>query len=81
VRCAEAEPRLGEPTVSRDADRQRDAEVREHRLAIGQQDVRGFDVAVNHALAVRVVERVGKARGHAHGLLHRKLVLAVEAVS
>ena len=43
-----------------------------------QQDVLGFDVAVDHALPVGVVQRVGDGRGNAHRLIYAELRFAIE---
>ena len=54
--------------------RQRDAEIRDERLPFVQQNVFRLDVAVNHALAVRVVERAGHGFGKMpRALLERQL--------
>jgi len=58
-----------------------DLKVRDHRLARLQQDVRGFDVAVDGAMRVRVLQRLGHVRRDAHRLVDRKLVLAVEPIA
>ncbi len=55
---------------------ERDTEIRDERLAIVQQDVLGLDVAVDHAVAVRVVERARHFARDAHGFANRKLPLA-----
>ena len=50
------EPGLGQPLARGGADREGDAEVRDHRLAFVEQDVLRFDVPMDHALVVRVSE-------------------------
>ncbi len=57
VRRAERHAGLGHPAPAGLAGRERDAEVGDQRLAVVQQDVLGLDVAVDHAVAVGVVER------------------------
>ncbi len=55
-------PRLSPVCVMRAAGLlhgERDAEVGHQRMTALQQNVLGLDVAVNHALRVRVAERVG----------------------
>ncbi len=61
--------------------RERDPEIHHHRAAIVQQDVLGLDVAVDHAVPVRVVERVGHLARDAHGLVHAELRFAVQLVA
>ena len=61
--------------------RQRDPEVGDQRVPVVQQDVLGLDVAVDDAVPVRVVERVGDLARDAHGLVDRQLRLAVEPVA
>ncbi len=39
------------------------AEIRDDRMAVREQDVLGLDVAVEHAEAVRIRERVSDRRG------------------
>ena len=45
-----------------------------------EQDVLGFDVAVDHALPVGVVQRVGDGGGDAYSLIDAELGLAIELV-
>ena len=60
---------------------QRDAEVGHQRVAVVQQDVLRLDVAVDDAVAVGVVERVGHFGGDADRVVHRQLLLAAEPVA
>ena len=62
------------------ADRQRDAEVGHQGPAIVQQDVLRLDVAVDHAVAVGVVERPGDLGSDADRIADRELLLAVQPV-
>ena len=70
-------------TVGRSArgDRLADAEVRDERVAFVQQDVLRLDVAVDDAVAVGVVERVGHLDGDRAPRVDRKLALGVEPVA
>ena len=43
-----------------------------------EEDVLGLDVAVDHAVAVRVVQRVGDVGRDAHRLVDAQLLLAIE---
>ncbi len=81
VRRAERQARLGEPRAPGLAHRQRDAEVGDQRGAVLQQDVLGLDVAVDHALPVRVVQRARDLPGQPHRLVNRELLLAVQPVA
>ena len=80
LRRAQREPGLGQAVAARLAHRQRDAEVGQHRLALEQQDVLRLDVAVDHAVAVGVVQRAGDLAGDGERLVQAELVLAVELV-
>ena len=66
-------PGLGQPVRRRRLERAGDAEVGHQRLAVGEQDVLRLDVAMDHALAVGMVERVGDLPGDAEGLVDRQL--------
>ena len=57
-------------------DGERDAEVGHQGRAVLQQDVLRLDVAVDHALAVGVVERGGDLAREPERLLHRQLPVA-----
>jgi hypothetical protein len=78
---AHAEPGLRQPRARTRAERERDAEVGDDRLSILKEDVRGLDVPVEHARAMRVVERARDARGDAHGFVDGQLAFPVEPVT
>ena len=80
MRCAEAEARLGESASTSNPDSQSDSKVRDDGLASLQQHIAGLDVAVNHALAVSIVECLGHIGGNLDSITDRKLMLAVEPV-
>jgi hypothetical protein len=56
----------------------RNAEVAQQRLAVLEQDVIGFDVAMDDAVAVRVVDAGGDFRGDAENIGERKLRLPLQ---
>ena len=58
---------------------ERDAEIRNDRLAGLQQDVLGLEIAMHHAARVRVVERSSQQAHDAQDLVHRHLWLARHA--
>jgi hypothetical protein len=60
---------------------QRDAKVGHHGSAVVEQHVVRFDVAVDHAVAMGVVERGGDFRGDPEGIGDGKLFLAREPVA
>ena len=62
-------------------ERARDAEVGDERVVPAEEDVLGLDVAVDHPVAVRVLERVGRLAGDAERVLERELFLAREPVA
>ena len=81
MRGAERHAGLGHPGAAGLAHGERDAEVGDQRRAVVQQDVLGLDVAVDHAVAVGVVERAGDFGGDPDGVGDRKLLLAREPVA
>ena len=81
VRRAERHAGLGHPAPAGLAGRERDAEVGDQRLAVVQQDVLGLDVAVDHAVAVGVVERRGHFGRDPDRVGDRELLLAGEPVA
>ncbi len=78
LRRAEREPRLREAVTARFLHGERDAEIRQHRLAFLDQDVLGLDVAMHQALPVRVVERARDLLRDREGLIEPELPLAIE---
>ena len=81
LRRAEREPRLREAIAAGLLHRERDAEVRQHRLAFLDQDVLRLDVAVHEPLAVRVVERARHLLRDRERLLDAELVARDRASS
>ena len=59
------------PRVDGIAGRLREAEIQEGGAAAGQHDVGGLEIAMHHAVAVRVVERVGELNRDGQRLRHR----------
>ena len=72
---------LGHPAPAGLAGREGDAEVGDQGLAVVQQDVLGLDVAVDHAVAVGVVERRGHFGRDPDRVGDRELLLAGEPVA
>ena len=67
---ADREPSLGECfTLGRSG--ARDAEVRQQGVTIGQQDIAGLHVPVDHAPPVGMVERVGDLTGEPERFVQR----------
>src|SRR4051812_9177560 len=55
-RSAEAKARLRNPSATRFAHRESDSEISNQRLAFVHQDIFGLEIAMDHAMAVRVSE-------------------------
>ena len=55
-----------------------DAEIGHQRVAAGEHDVLGLDVAMDHTLAVGILERLGDLAADAHRLLEREAFLALQ---
>src|SRR5207247_4134606 len=80
LRRAEGQARFREPRASGGGEGERDAEVRHYGLAVLEQDVLRLDVAVDHAVAMRVIERTGDATGQSEPFLARQVLLSLQAV-
>ena len=78
VRRADRGARLRQPLPDLRADRVRDPEVGDERLAPREQDVLRLDVAVHDAVLVRVRERVRDLPGEPQGLVDGERLLAPE---
>ena len=63
------------------ADRARDPEVRDDRLAVFDENIRRLDVAVHHTVPVRVIERARDVASAGDRLGYRKRSLAAQAVA
>ena len=81
VRGAEGHAGLGHPGAAGLAGRQRDTEVGHQRATVVQQDVLRLDVAVDHPVAVGVVERAGDLGRDPDGIVDRELLLAAQPVA
>ena len=81
VRRAEREPGLRHTPAGGGTDRKCNPEVRHHRAAVIHQNIFGLDVAVHHAVPVRVVQRIGHFPGNADRLFHAQLRLAIQLVA
>ena len=78
VRRAQRQTRLREPPTGRGAHRQRNAEVRDIRATVTQENVFRLDVPVNDTLVVRVLQRVRYLGGDIQCLVDAELLLAIE---
>ncbi len=78
-RCSRREAGLRQPRTARFVDRDRDPEVRDHCHALVQQDVLGLDVAVDHTVAVRVVQGRGDLPRQLRGVFDREPAFTVQA--
>src|SRR5436190_3422256 len=58
-----------------------DAEVGDERLTFLEEDVLRFEIAMDDAMAVRVVQGAGDRRRYAERFSYRQLLLAVEALA
>ncbi len=81
MRGAERHAGLGHPGVACLARRERDAEVGDQRPAVVEQDVLGLDVAMDHAVAVRVIECTGHLGSDADRVGNGKLVFPTDPVA
>ena len=78
VRCTQRHSSLGEPLTSRRTHRERDPEIRHHRLAFVQQDVLRLDVTVDDVLAMGMVESIRHGFGDCDCLLNADLLLPIQ---
>jgi hypothetical protein len=67
---------LGQRLTPSGTERLGDAEVRHHRLAFVQHDVFRLDIAMDHAVGMRVAQRRRNLATNPDGFLHRELRLA-----
>ena len=81
MRRSQRKAGLRDAAAPRVAHGQRDAEIRDQRLPFMQEDILRLEIAVNHVVSMRIVERAGDAAGDAHGLLDRKLLLAIQPMT
>jgi hypothetical protein len=80
LRRAEGEPGLRHPRAGGLGHGERDAEVGDYRLAGVDEDVLRLEVAVDDTARVRVAEGRRDATRDPHGLVHRELLLALDAI-
>jgi hypothetical protein len=76
LRSTEVETRFRQPIAPGFRHRERDAEVRHHRLALVQQDVLRLDVAVDDVMAMGVAQGVSDLAGDGQCIVERELSLA-----
>jgi hypothetical protein len=75
------EARLGEALAPGLSQRPSDPEVRHDCLAFLEQDVLGLDVAVDHSLAVGVVQGAGYLAGELYGFFNGELGLPIQLLA
>ena len=80
MRRAHTQAGFRKPTSSSRAHGQGDPEVRDQGSPLVNQDVGGLDVSVDDFVPMSVVERLGQVRRDLHRFIHRKLLLAVDAL-
>lgn len=78
--CADAEAGLGEAASAGGPDREGDAEVGDQRLAATHENIARLDVPVDDAGVVGHLQRVGHGRGDPQRLVHRELLVPVDAL-
>lgn len=78
--CSHHQTGGGEPQHVGSRHRPGDSEVAHDRLAVVQQDVSPFDVTVDEAEAVRVLQRPSHLAGDADRFVHGKPPLTLEAI-
>ena len=81
MRSLQTQAGLGEPSSARRTYRERDPEVRYQWLALREEDVRGFDVPVNHAPLMSSLKRTCHLGGNRDRLIDGQLLVAVDALS
>ena len=78
LRCTEREPGLRDALPTGVAQRERNAEIGDQRLAVVKQNVLGFEIAMDHAAAVRIVQRAADRDGEPDRVADRKLFLTIQ---
>ena len=81
VRGAEAHAGFGHAATGGGTEREGDSEIGHHGAAVVQQDVFGFDVAMDHTLPVGIVQCVGHGDGDPDRVIDPELGFAVEAAA
>ena len=81
LRRADRHARCRDPRAAGVRDCQCDAEVGNQRLPLVQQDVLGLEIAVDHAVPVRVVQCAAYRDRDANCLVDRQLSLAIEPMA
>ena len=79
LRCAEGETGLRHTLTASVADRERDTEVGDERLPVGQQNVLRLEVTMDHAAPMRIVQRLRDRHREAYGLLEGQLPLTLKS--
>jgi len=70
-RSSNSEPGLSQSIAAGNVEGPGNAEVRQNRLPLGEQDILGFDIAMDDPLPVGVVQCVGYLARDSDGLVYR----------
>jgi hypothetical protein len=81
VRGAERHAGFGHPGAARFAGRQRDPKIRDHRSPVMKQNILWLDVAMDHFVAVGVVQRGRHFTRDSNRIGNRELLLPVQPIA
>src|SRR5215211_4684647 len=81
LRCTEREAGLRDAASTSVAYCECDSEVRDDGLSRLEKNVLGFEITMNDAVRVCIVECVRNCDGHSHCLIDGQLLLAIESRS
>ena len=78
MRRAETQSGFRHATTGRRRYSERDTEIHYHRAAVVQQNILRLDVAMDHAVSMRVIECVGHFARNAHRFVDTELCFAIQ---